>query len=207
MSKTNTNWEVVHIFKGRADKIDCKEHFNPREFDLTIEKIAKIRKTRNCAYNINYHLVWIPKTRAKILVEPFKSDVKIFLLEKCQEKNWDPLALQVMPDHLHFFISAQPKWAPAKIVQELKGYSSRLLRRKYSMIRAMRLTDDFWASGYYCGTAGHVTAENVARYIFEQNQKLKDKWSLFDLEPFEYDVFDGKLRTPKSQKRLDLFFN
>lgn len=207
MSKTNTNWEVVYLFKDRADKINCKEHFNPREFDLTIEKIAKIRKTRNCAYNINYHFVWIPKTRAKILVEPFKSDAKIFLLEKCQEKEWDPLALQVMPDHLHFFVSAQPKWAPAKIVQELKSYSSRLLRRKYSMIRAMRLTDDFWASGYYCGTAGHVTAENIARYIFEQNQKLKDKWNLFDLGPFEYDVFDGKLRTPKSQKRLDVFFN
>lgn len=141
------------------------------------------------------------------MVEPFKSDVKIFLLEKCQEKEWDPLALQVMPDHLHLFVSAQPKWSPAKIVQELKSYSSKLLRRKYSIIRAMRLTDDFWASGYYCGTAGHVTAENVARYIFEQNQKLKDKWSLFDLEPFEYDVFDGKLRAPKSQKRLDVFFN
>ena len=207
MSKTNTNWEVVHIFKDRADKIDRKEHFNPRDFDLTIEKIARIRKTRNCAYNINYHFVWIPKTRAKILVEPFKSDVKRLLLSKCNEMEWDPLALQVMPDHVHFFLSAQPKWAPCKIVQELKTYSSRLLRQKYSIIRDMRTTDDFWASGYYVGTAGHITAESVARYIFEQNQKLKDRWHLFDLEPFEYDIFDGKLRVHKSQKKLDVFFN
>jgi len=188
-----------------AEKINCKEHFNPREFDLTMEKIAKIRKTRNCKYNINFHFTWIPKTRAKILVEPFKSDVKKFLLETCQEKEWDPLALQIMADHLHFFMSAPPKWAPSKIIQELKADSSRKLRKKYSIIRQMRSTDDFWASGYYVGTAGHVTAENVARYIAEQNRKLDGKWHLFDLEPFEYDILDGKVRVPKNQMKLNVF--
>ena len=69
----------------------------------------------------------------------------------------------------------------------------------------MRSTPDFWASGYYVGTAGHVTAENVARYIAEQNKKLEGKWHLFDLEPFEYDVLDGELRTHKSQRRLNEF--
>ena len=205
MARTNTNWSVVYLFKDSAEKINCKEHFNPREFDLTMEKIAKIRKTRNCKYNINFHFTWIPKTRAKILVEPFKSDVKKFLLETCQEKEWDPLALQIMADHLHFFMSAPPKWAPSKIIQELKADSSRKLRKKYSIIRQMRSTDDFWASGYYVGTAGHVTAENVARYIAEQNRKLDGKWHLFDLEPFEYDILDGKVRVPKNQMKLDVF--
>jgi putative transposase len=205
MARTNTNWSVVYLFKDSAERINCKEHFNPREFDLTMEKIAKIRKTKNCKYNINYHYTWIPKTRAKILVEPFKSDVKRFLLETCQEKEWDPLALQIMPDHLHFFMSAPPKWAPSKIIQELKADSSRRLRKKYSIIRQMRSTDDFWASGYYVGTAGHVTAENVARYIAEQNKKLEGKWHLFNLEPFEYDILDGNLRVPKSQMKLDVF--
>ena len=69
----------------------------------------------------------------------------------------------------------------------------------------MRSTDDFWASGYYVGTAGHVTAENVARYIAEQNRKLDGKWHLFDLEPFEYDILDGKVRVPKNQMKLDVF--
>ena len=205
MARTNTNWKVVYLFEDITNKVNCKEHFNPREFDLTIEKIAKIRKTRNCKYNLNYHFTWIPKTRAKIMVNPFNKDIKQFLLEKCQEKGWDPLALQIMPDHLHFFMSAPPKWAPSKIAQELKSYSSRFLRRKYATIRQMRYTPDFWASGYYVGSAGHVTAENVARYIAEQNKKLEGKWHLFDLEPFEYDILDGKLRIPNSQMRLGVF--
>lgn len=204
---TNTNWKIVNQFKASAEKINCKEHFNPREFELTMEKIAQVRKTRNAAYNINYHLVWIPKTRAKILVKPFKTDVKILLLEKTQQQQWDPLALQIMPDHIHYFLSAPPKWAPAKIVQELKTYSSRLLRKKYATIRLMRYTPDFWASGYYVGTAGHVTAENVARYIAEQNLRLKDKWHLFDLKPFEYDILDSSHYIHKSQKKLADFFH
>lgn len=204
---TNTNWKIVDQFKAEAEKINSKEHFNPREFDLTMEKISQVRKTRNAAYNINYHFVWIPKTRAKILVEPFKTDVKNFLLEKVQQHQWDALALQIMPDHIHYFLSAPPKWAPAKIVQELKTYSSRLLRRKYYLIRQMRYTPDFWASGYYVGTAGHVTAENVARYIAEQNSRLKDKWHLFDLKPFEYDILDRSSHIPKSQTKLGDFLS
>src|SRR3989338_6062505 len=143
--------------------------------------------------------------RAKILVEPFRSDVKRFLLEKCNERGWEPLALQVMPDHNHFFVSAPPKWAPCKIIQELKAYSSKELRKKYSIIRDMRSTPDFCAPGYYCGCAGHVTANTVVRYIVEQNKKLEDKWDLFDLEPFEYDIIDGKPRISKNQLRLDMF--
>ncbi|MBI3035347.1 hypothetical protein HYY71_03415, partial [Candidatus Woesearchaeota archaeon] len=59
--------------------------------------------------------------------------------------------------------------------------------------------------GYYVGTAGHITAESVARYIAEQNKKLEGKWHLFDLEPFEYDIFDGKSRVSKNQSRLSNF--
>ena len=168
-------------------------------------KIATIRKTNNCKYNINYHFTWIPKTRIKVMVAPFNERIKIFLLQKCQVREWDPLALQVMPDHIHFFISAPPKWAPSTIIQELKSYSSKELRKEFSIIRDLRNSDDFWASGYYCGTAGHITAQAVARYIAEQNEKLEGRWHLFDLEPFEYDISDGKVRVQKYQTRLNAY--
>ena len=139
------------------------------------------------------------------MVNPFDKDIKQFLLEKCEEKQWDPLALQVMADHIHFFLSAPPKWSPGKIIQELKSYSSRKLRQKYAIIRRMRSTPDFWAAGYYVGSAGHVTANSVARYIAEQNKKLEGKWHLFGLEPFEYDILDGKVRVRKNQMKLNVF--
>ena len=77
------------------------------------------------------------------------------------------MALQVMPDHVHFFVSAPPKYAPARIVQSLKAWTSKDLRERFATIRNTRYSDDFWASSYYCGTAGHVSAEAVAKYIRE----------------------------------------
>src|SRR3990167_7846312 len=51
--RTNTNWEIVEMFKDEANKINCREHFNPRELDLTMQKIAKVRKARNSTYPKN----------------------------------------------------------------------------------------------------------------------------------------------------------
>jgi len=166
---TNTNWEIVNDLQHNAEYVNCKEHFILGE-NAKVE-IAKVRKTRHSVYNINYHLVWIPKTRMKILANPFDATIKETINRVCAYKNWVPMALQVMPDHVHLFISAQPKYAPAQVVQSLKAWTSRDLREKFAVIRKTRYSDDFWASSYYCGTVGHVSAEAVAKYIRENSSR------------------------------------
>ena len=170
MARTKTDWKIVNMLQQNAANIDCREHFALGD-NAKIE-IAKVRKTRHAVYNINYHLVWIPKTRMKVLAKPFDETIKETLRRVCAWFDWTPMALQVMSDHVHFFVSAPPKWAPAEIVQRLKAWSSRDLREKYSIIRQTRYADDFWASSYYCGTAGHVSAEVVAKYIRENSGKF-----------------------------------
>ena len=200
--KTNTIWHAVNIFRESATKIDCTSHFHLKTYNITMQEVAKVRYGTHCKYNINYHLVWIPKTRMKILVDPFKSDIQIMIQKICERNYWHPLALEIMPDHIHFFVSAHPKWAPMKIVQLLKQETSKKIRAKYASIRNARATDDFWATGYYCGTAGHVSAKQVARYIMEQTANLKR--DLFDLEPFEYDINEGPT-IDRSQTTLNAF--
>jgi len=201
MGKTNTNWNIVKIFSERANKIDCKEHFRLKRYEVTLKEVAKVMYGTHCKYNINYHFVWIPKTRMKILVEPFKSELENLIDYLCTKKHWHSLALEIMPDHVHFFVSAHPKWAPMKVIQQIKQYTSKKLREKFSIIRQTRSSNDFWATGYYCGTAGHVSAEQVARYITEQTKQLKGNWNLFGIKPFEYDI----MSTSRDQKTLDAF--
>ena len=153
MGKTKTSWNVVKMFADSANMIDVKEHFKLKKYEVTMKEVAKVRYGTHCKYNINYHFVWIPKTRMKILVSPFKEDVERWLLEICKKNFWHPLALEVMPDHIHFFLSAHPKWAATRIVQLLKQETSKRLRAKYSVIRDTRQIEDFWAAGYYVGTA------------------------------------------------------
>ena len=204
MGRTNTNWKVVKMFSETARKINCKEHFKLKKYDVTVKEIAKVRYTTHAKYNINYHFVWIPKTRMKILVEPFKTEVENAIMYICEKNKWNPLALEIMPDHIHFFVSASPIWSPMRIVKQLKEYTSKKLREKYSIIRQTRSDKSFWATGYYCGTAGHVSANQVARYILEQTKELKRNFKLFDIKPFEYDINETN-ELAKDQTTLEAF--
>lgn len=204
MGYTNTNWKAVNIFRDRASAINAKEHFTLARYDVTMKEVAKVRFGSHCKYNINYHFVWIPKTRMSILVEPFKSRLDQIIIDICRKYQWHPLALEIMPDHVHFFMSAHPKWAPMRIIKLIKEISSRILRATYAILRDTRMSNDFWATGYYCGTAGHVSAAQVARYIMEQTQHLKKNLNLFDIKPFEYDINDA-VKEDKTQTKLAAF--
>ena len=92
-----------------------------------------------------------------------------------------------MPEHIHFFMSAPPKWAPAKIIQRIKGIVSKRIREKIPILRKFR-REELWADSYYVGTAGHVSQEQVVRYIAEQT---KDQ----HLQPFSYSIFDKAQKT------------
>jgi len=97
------------------------------------------------------------------------------------------LTLEIMPDHIHLFVGAKPTYTPCDIVHQLKGESSTQLRShfpwlKYLYDQRRKQFPSLWARGYYCGSAGHVSQEVVARYIAEQQGKK---------DVFEYNVFNN----------------
>lgn len=124
-------------------------------------------KTRWTHYSIAYHLVWIPKYRRKILTTDIQAKTKKAIQECCDTHGFTLLALETDLDHVHCFISAPPKDSPAKIAGLLKGYSSRMLRMKFPRLKKICGEDHLWTSAYYVGTAGHVSAEVIRRYICE----------------------------------------
>lgn len=159
------------------------QHFNPTKYELDV-KIATIRTGAHCKYNINYHIIWIPKFRKKLLYGKVKSVLETIIRTQCEEIGVDVLALEVMPDHIHLFVGATPTHTPFKIIKQLKGYSSMQLRRCFGFLKYLHYTGgkvfpSLWAIGYYCGSAGHVSQEAVKRYIQEQQGK----------DVFEYSVF------------------
>lgn len=85
----------------------------------------------------------------------------------CATHGFKLLALETDIDHVHCFISAPPKDAPAKIVGLLKGYSSRMVRMAFPALAKKTGRDQLWTSAYYVGTAGQVSAETIRRYITE----------------------------------------
>lgn len=116
---------------------------------------------------LKYHIVWCTKYRRKVLVEPVQERLKQLLTEKCKANEYLLLELEIMPDHVHIFVGGSPTDSVHRIVSQLKGYSSNLLRKEFNFLTT-RLPN-LWTRSYYAGTVGYVSHETVQRYI--KNQK------------------------------------
>jgi len=105
---------------------------------------------------INYHLVWCPKRRKEVLVNKIAKRLKeIFTLE-------------VMPDHLHLFVSCQPQMTIHKLIKAFKGRSSNILRKEFPELLKL---PSLWTNSYFVSTAGNISNKTIQKYIENQSKK------------------------------------
>lgn len=97
-------------------------------------------------HNIAYHIVWIPKYRAKILTGDFKVKITQYLFEKAEQLQVIIETYEIMPDHVHLFIRCKPTQCISDIVGQLKGYSSFKLREAYPKYRKYK---HLWAQDIF----------------------------------------------------------
>ena len=126
---------------------------------------------RTVVYNVGYHIVWSVKYRRKILCGEIESSLKKILNDICKDKGFDLKAIEVMPDHMHVFISAKPKFSPSYIYKMLKGISSRKLFMKHPEIRKHLWGKHLWNPSTYVETIGHISEDVVRKYIETQKRK------------------------------------
>ena len=124
------------------------------------------KQTRHATYNINYHLVWCPKYRRQVLEGAVGARLSELLPDYVRELGGEVLDLVVMPDHVHLFASFPPTLAISQIMYRLKRSTSHQLRKEFPHLKS-RLPS-LWTRSYYVGTAGHVSAATIKRYIDEQ---------------------------------------
>ncbi len=128
----------------------------------------KYTRKNTSVSQINYHFVFCPKRRKKVLVNDIGRRLEEIIYQKAKELECDVLALEIMPDHVHLFIRCPPTIAPHQIMFRIKGASSRLLRKEFP--RLLKLPS-LWTRSYYCGTAGDVSSETIKKYIANQHTR------------------------------------
>ena len=128
-----------------------------------------VKRTKGAVYNINYHLVWCPKYRRSILTGQAAIRLRKLIGDITQQYGFELLACEVMPDHIHLFVSAPPKYSPAELARLFKGITSRRLAQAYGKYiqRKICKSGTLWSPSYYIGTAGSVSSEVIKRYIAE----------------------------------------
>jgi putative transposase len=126
------------------------------------------KHSRNKVFLINYHLIWCPKRRKKVLVGDIKTRLEQIINEVAKEKNIEILALEIMPDHLHLFVSSHPNIPVHNLIKAFKGRSSNLLRKEYPELLKI---PSLWTHSYFISTAGNVSSETIQKYIEAQNKR------------------------------------
>jgi putative transposase len=134
-----------------------------RKKDSRIVLTQEDYKTHNhVKFLVNYHFVWIPKRRKRVLIDEVPKRIRQIFAELAVEKDWDILALEVAPDHIHLFVSAKPTDTPHLIIKAFKGRSSYVLRKEFPELLKL---PSLWTSSYFVSTAGNVSSEAVRKYI------------------------------------------
>ena len=126
------------------------------------------QKENTCVHLLNYHFVWCPKYRRKILQGEIKQRLIQLIKEKAKQKQCEILTLEIMKDHIHLFITSKPTIAPNKLIGEIKGYTSRILRQEFPELRKM---PTLWTRSYFVSTAGKVSQFVIQKYIEEQYKR------------------------------------
>ncbi len=117
-------------------------------------------------HKMNYHFVWCPKYRRKVLNGGIKKRLIWLIHEKAKELGCEVLKLVVNPDYVHLFIRGDPTLPANRIVGEIKGYSSRVLRKEFPELRTRLPT--LWTRSYFVSTAGDVSSRVIEQYIEKQ---------------------------------------
>ena len=126
---------------------------------------------RGYVCSLQYHIVWVTKYRKPVLIGEIKSNVKQYLLETLKSINMTPIAIEIMPDHVHLLVDCKPQLRISDAVKILKGNTARWLFLKHPEIKTQLWGGHLWNPSYFVATVSDRTLEQVETYI--NNQKTK----------------------------------
>ena len=126
------------------------------------------KTTGKLVYSCQYHVIFCPKYRRKVLVPPIDTRLKELILEKQDEYGYIVLDMEVMPDHVHvhLLLDANPLIGINKIVGRIKGWTSNRIRKEYPFMKS-RLPS-LWTRSRFISTVGAVSLDVVKQYIEDQ---------------------------------------
>ena len=119
------------------------------------------RKGSHTIYDIKYHIIWVTKYRYQVLIGDIAYRLRDLLRQGCETRGITIVKGNVSKDHVHMLISAPTTLAPSKIVQYLKGRSSKLIQDEFPELKKRYWGQHLWARGYFCATVGSVTEETI----------------------------------------------
>lgn len=143
--------------------------------------LMETRSNNNVVYQCAYHVVWCPKWRRPVITsddpavdnppvdgDPGPVDTRLVELirQVCDERDAQVIELETMPDHVHLLVSVDPQYGIHRLVKQIKGRSSKLLRDEYPSLK--RRIPTLWTNSYFVATTGGAPLEAIKKYVANQ---------------------------------------
>lgn len=141
---------------------------------------AYYRKTTHTVFDCTYHIVWITKYRYPVLVGDIATRVRDLVRQIIQEYHAEIIRGTVAKDHVHIYVSIPPYVSISKLVQNIKGKTSRKIQQEFPELRRRYWGRHFWAIGYFVRTTGNVTDDIIKQYI--KHHGKDDEFGNFQVE-------------------------
>lgn len=129
-----------------------------------------LRRGRNCVFLLHAHLVFVTKYRRNVFTKPILEQLRTIFQNVCNDFSAKLVEFEGEKDHVHLLVNYPPKVSVSKLVNSLKGVSSRLIRKNnYPTIQEALWGDNLWSPSYFAGACGGAPLEILQQYIEQQD--------------------------------------
>jgi len=127
-----------------------------------------IRSGRHCVFNMHVHLVFVTKYRRNVFTKSTLNYMQSVFSSVCHDFEAELAEFDGERDHVHLLIFYPPKISISKLVNSLKGVSSRMLRKEFPTIQKYYWKGVLWSPSYFAASCGGATLDVIQKYIQSQ---------------------------------------
>jgi putative transposase len=102
------------------------------------------KASAHAVYDLKYHFVWIPKYRKQLLVGEVAEAMREILPKIAEAYEMEIETMEVVENHVHIFLSAPPRYSPARIMQIIKSISARELFARFPWLKDKLWGGELW---------------------------------------------------------------
>ena len=148
-----------------------RPHYQISKEVINMEK-KTVNHSAHSTWRCQYHIVFAPKFRRKVIYGALKADIGRILRKLCEEKKVEIIEAEACADHIHMLVSIPPHLSVAQFMGYLKGKSTLMIFDRHANLKYKYGSRHFWCRGYYVDTVGkNKTA--IEEYI--RNQLVEDE--------------------------------
>ena len=145
-----------------------------------------IQSLSHSKWRCQYHIVFAPKYRRKVIYGKLKADIGQILRKLCEQKNVEIVEAGACSDHIHMLVCIPPSLSVAQFMGFLKGKSALMIFDRHANLKYKYGNRHFWCRGYYVDTVGR-NKKAIAEYIKNQLQEdvISDQMTMKEyMDPF-----------------------